>query len=127
MGGYGSGRPNGYKTTTDNYHEIDIRYLQKHDLLKAGISYTLSWERRNETTGSITIRPKDNLVMLDYRLRDNDGEWESQSYPVTVEWTPCNYGGGRAWFRCPASGCNRRVAILYGGSIFACRHCYRLS
>ena len=23
--------------------------------------------------------------------------------------------------------CGRRVAILYGGGIFACRHCYRLA
>ncbi len=28
---------------------------------------------------------------------------------------------------CPAQGCGRRVAILPGGSIFACRHCYRLA
>ncbi len=27
----------------------------------------------------------------------------------------------------PLSGCRRRVAILYGGVIFACRHCYRLA
>jgi hypothetical protein len=41
--------------------------------------------------------------------------------------TPCNLGGWRAWFICPAVGCGRRVAILYGGGIFACRHCYRLA
>ena len=33
----------------------------------------------------------------------------------------------RPWFLCPALGCNRRVAILYGGAIFACRHCYKLA
>jgi hypothetical protein len=27
----------------------------------------------------------------------------------------------------PAVGCGRRVAILYGGGIFACRHCYQLA
>jgi hypothetical protein len=31
------------------------------------------------------------------------------------------------WFICPAVGCGRCVAILYGGGIFACRHCYRLA
>src|SRR3981081_1806868 len=31
------------------------------------------------------------------------------------------------WFICPAVGCGRRVEILYGGGIFACRHCYRLA
>jgi hypothetical protein len=35
--------------------------------------------------------------------------------------------GSRAWFICPAVGCGRRVAILYGGSIFACRHCYQFA
>ena len=44
-------------------------------------------------------------------------------------WTarPCNYGGERVWFLCPARGCSRRVAVVYGGSIFACRHCYQLA
>ena len=47
--------------------------------------------------------------------------------PVTLEWTPCNLGGRRLWFRCPARGCGRRVAILFGGSVFACRHCHKLA
>ena len=47
-------------------------------------------------------------------------------YPVTLEWTACQYGGQRAWFRCPVVGCGRRVAILYSGRVFACRHCYHL-
>jgi hypothetical protein len=38
-----------------------------------------------------------------------------------------NYGGKRPWFLCPARGCGRRVAVLYGGGIFACRHCHRLA
>jgi hypothetical protein len=25
------------------------------------------------------------------------------------------------------AGCGQRVAILYGGDIFACRHCYQLA
>lgn len=48
-------------------------------------------------------------------------------YQVQLEWTPCHYGGTRAWFRCPAAGCGRRVAVLYGGRIFACRHCHQLA
>lgn len=45
---------------------------------------------------------------------------------MRLAWTPCHFGGERAWFRCPALGCGRRVAILYGGAIFACRHCHEL-
>lgn len=47
-------------------------------------------------------------------------------YPVTLEWTSLHFGGRRAWFLCPARGCGRRVAVLYGGSTFACRYCHKL-
>jgi hypothetical protein len=33
----------------------------------------------------------------------------------------------RPWFICPATHCGRRVAILYGGEVFACRHCHKLA
>jgi len=66
-------------------------------------------------------------VILDYRSRGNGGEWQAMEYPVTLEWTPCNLGGRRAWLLCPARGCGRRVAVLFGGSIFACRHCHKLA
>jgi hypothetical protein len=70
----------------------------------------------------------DSYVTLSYRTRRHESEeWTNKEYPVTVEWTRCNYGGERAWFRCPAMGCGRRAAILYGGSIFACRHCHNLA
>ena len=48
-------------------------------------------------------------------------------YPVEIEWTPCHYGGSRAWFRCPARGCGRRVAILYIGKFAFCRRCGQLA
>ncbi len=38
-----------------------------------------------------------------------------------------NLGGKRPWFLCPARGCGKRVAVLYGGAIFACRHCHQLA
>ncbi|CZG10327.1 TPA: hypothetical protein JBE46_02375 [Legionella pneumophila subsp. pneumophila] len=48
-------------------------------------------------------------------------------YPFLLNWTPCRFGGERPWFICPAKGCQRRVAILYSGSIYACRHCHQLA
>ena len=54
-------------------------------------------------------------------------EWKDEQYPVRIVRTPCNLGGSRAWFVCPAVGCGRRVATLYGGGIFACRHCCQLA
>jgi hypothetical protein len=48
---------------------------------------------------------------------------------VRLKWTPCHYGGSRAWLLCPKANCGRRVAILYAddndGTI-ACRHCRNL-
>jgi len=73
------------------------------------------------------MRTEADRVILNYRSRINGGEWQSMEYPVYLEWTPCNLGGRRVWFRCPAQGCGRRVAILFGGSIFACRHCHKLA
>ena len=66
-------------------------------------------------------------MILIYRHRSGDAEWKGEQYPVRIVRTPCNLGGLRAWFICPAVGCGRRVAILYGGSIFACRRCYQLA
>jgi hypothetical protein len=69
-------------------------------------------------------------VVLDYRNRSahhNSGEWESMSYAVRLDWTPCTMGGQRVWWRCPGVGCGRRVAVLYGGRVFACRSCHHLA
>lgn len=66
-------------------------------------------------------------VELDYRVREHGGAWEDLRFPVRLDWTPCYYGGHRPWWLCPAAGCGRRVAVLYGGRVFACRHCHGLA
>ncbi len=38
--------------------------------------------------------------------------------PVTIDTTPCHFGGERFWFLCPR--CSRRCAVLYP---YACRTC----
>ena len=66
-------------------------------------------------------------VILIYRHRSGGGIWKDKQYPVRIERTPRNLGGSRHWFICPAVGCGRRVAILYSGSIFACRRCHQFA
>lgn len=127
MGGWGSGRRWDSKPTTADYRQIDLRRLQRDGFLERGSSFSLRWSRNGEPTGDINIRSESDRVILDYRSRKGGGEWTEQEYPVMLERTPCHYGGERVWFRCPASRCGRRVAILYGGTIFACRHCHRLA
>jgi len=79
----------------------------------------------DETIGSIGVIAEEKCVLLSYQ-RNNSEESKDMKYSVDIEWTSCNLGGMRPWFRCPARNCGRRVAILYSGAIFACRHCYQL-
>jgi len=138
LGGVGSGNWHRFdkKATTDECHSVDIRYLHRHDLLEPGRWFSLRWSRAGRETGSIgglvegTSGCRPNRVVFNYRHRSGSfagGEWEDVREPVTLEWTPCNFGGERPWFVCPGAGCGRRVAILYGpGRYFLCRRCYDL-
>jgi hypothetical protein len=117
----------GGKNTTEGYHSIDVGYLRRHGDLRPGTVFTLSWSRNGIQTGSIQGRTTWNSIILSYRhKRGESGEWQRQEYPVELVRTPCHYGGERTWFLCPARGCGRRVAVLYGGGIFACRQCHQL-
>ncbi len=127
MGGFGSGRGQSGRGTTSNMQPLDIRRLQRDSLLIPGRAFSLHWSRNGEEVASIQIRTEADRVILNYRSRGNGDEWKPMEYPVYLEWTGLYFGGQRAWFRCPAQGCGRRVAILFGGSIFACRHCHRLN
>jgi hypothetical protein len=129
MGGQVSGRRwhYGANATTDDYRAIDVRHWQRDGFLTPGRIFGWQWTRNDEVTASIQVRVETDRVCLIYRHRSAGGDWKDENYPVWFDRTACNLGGQRLWFRCPARGCNRRVAILYGGGIFACRHCYRLA
>lgn len=129
MGGIGSGRHwhYGAKDTTSDYRSIDVRRLNRDGLLAPHQMYGWQWTCNDEKVASIQIRTEPGQVIFTYRHRSGGEEWIDESYPVYLDWTSCNLGGQRPWFLCPARGCGRRVAILYGGAIFACRHCYQLA
>jgi hypothetical protein len=125
----GSGRHwhYGAKDTISDYRSIDVRRWQRDGLLGPHQFFSWQWSRDSETVASIRVRTEPGRVILTYSHRSGGGDWKDQSYPIQLDWTPCNLGGERPWFLCPAMGCGRRIAILYGGSIFACRHCYQLA
>ena len=130
MGGYGSGRINqGGRSTTEDFRLLDVRHLQKKNMLRPGYSNSWVWSRGGQKVAGIDIRAELDRVILSYRIQPPGGEWRDLDYPVLLDRTPCALGGSRVWFRCPAKNCARRVAILYlgGSSIFACRHCYQLA
>jgi hypothetical protein len=128
MGGFGSGKHWYYtaKTTVNNHHAIDIREWRREGLLTPGTVFSTKWQRNGETSGAIEILSAEKCVILSYRYRQY-GEWKDINYSIPLDWTHCNFGNKRAWFRCPSGNCGRRVAILYGGALFACRHCHELA
>lgn len=129
MGGFGSGRQGGKRCTNDML-ALDVRSINRAGRLTPGSWFTWQWTCNGEKTASIQLRVEADSVVLDYRNRSNHhkgGEWESMRYAVALDWTPCGFGGKRVWWRCPAVGCGRRVAVLHGGRVFACRQCNRLA
>jgi hypothetical protein len=129
VGGRGSGNRWRYnaRSTTDDYRTLDVRRCAREGMLTPGYWGGWQWTRDGETVASIQMRAEQDRVILIYRHRSGGGEWKDEQYPVRIVRTPCNLGSSRAWFLCPAVGCGRRVAILYGGGVFACRRCYQLA
>ena len=129
MGGPGSGNHWRFsaKATTDDFRALDARLLARESMLQPGRGGSWSWIRDGEIVASIIIRAERNRIVLEYRHRSNREEWVDEKYPVRIERTRCHLGGSRPWFICPVLGCGRRVAILYGGEIFSCRHCRQLA
>ena len=126
MGGFNSGNHGGKSCTADK-RALDVRMLQRDGQLKPGLALTLTWRRNGKAVANIDIQVHTDSVKLIYRVRPDGKEWQSMDYPVRLAWTACHYGGQRAWWLCPAVGCGRRVAVLFGGPVFACRHCQRLA
>jgi len=128
MGGLGSGRQTQFdaKNTVDDYLSIDIRKWCRGGLLIPGTMFDTTWSHNGYDCGSIQVASKDKCVVLIYRHKHSD-DWVNMNYPVDIEWTSCHLGGKRPWFICPVRHCNQRVAILYGGKVFACRRCYQLA
>lgn len=114
------------KSTTDDYRRLDVRALHKAGMLSTGHAAMWNWYSRGTLRASIHVRAEAGRLILNYTTTSN-GARKDCCYPVLLDWTPCQYGGARPWFRCPIPGCGRRVAILYGGAVFGCRHCRRLA
>lgn len=131
MGGYGSGRQfyYGAKAVTSSSRSIDIRRWMRKKLLIPNNSFVCQWQYQGEVATSIHVDVATDLdyVILYHQNKKEEGESKNFNYRVRLTWMDCNLGGRRPWFICPVRLCARRVAILYGDSAFACRHCYNLS
>lgn len=123
MGGFGSGRHTS-RGTVERQRALDVRRLHREGLLRPGMAYEVCWPRGGADGAPVQVRAEADRLTLSYTARIG-GAWQSIQHPVSLEWTGLHFGGRQPWFLCPA--CGRRVAILYSGSIFACRHCHGLA
>lgn len=114
------------KRSTDDLHPLDIRKIHRAGLLIPSGSFNWKWTRCGNVVGSIGGNVDTSTsVTLHYRTRRHGSDWQDKRYQVMVGWTPCNYGGARPWWLCPC--CGKRVAVLWGGSTYACRHCHQIN
>jgi len=129
MGGQGSGYywRSGAKDCADDFNRLDVRHCARTGMLQPGRSTVWKWRFRDEVVATVNVQVESDRLVLNYRHREGDSEWKNENYAVRIVWTPCRFGGTRPWFLCPARGCGRRVAVLYGGGIFACRQCHQLT
>jgi hypothetical protein len=103
--------------TCESYHRLDVRELARDGLLSS--TGTITWSRVDQVTGRITVCGDGDSVTLAYVTNE-----QNINERITLSKTHVNFGGERCWFLCP--GCDRRVGVLYGGTLFRCRHCHDL-
>ena len=127
MGGWGSGR---WPRTRDGLFEqvrrIDVRQLQREGVLRTGWTGAYSWTTDGKPSASVSLVFVDDVLLLGYEYRPRGaGEPITVERRVHIEWTPCNYGGRRSWFRCPACG-HRMAHVFVADERIACRRCLNL-
>ncbi len=128
MGGYGSGRRHqGGKQTTSAFRSIDVRWLYRKRLLEPGTVGNVRWSMYGNAVTSLQVRAEDDQVIFTLKSPGMGDDRISKTHRVHLDWSKCHLGGERPWFRCAVPGCNRRVALIYCGDTFACRHCQALA
>ena len=113
----------GKKKTTE-YRQLNVSNLTKAGCLKPDLRYQWEWKRRGNVIAAITVTTEQDRIKLDYQTSTGGQDKQDHSYYIGLSYTPCHLGGRRAWFRCPT--CQKRVAMLYGRTVFACRKCCNL-
>lgn len=124
MGGYGSGRRTHKRGLVDGYPYSDYLCLDISTFRRKGqwryLSATFTWSRGEVKRASLSYVVRCDGITLYWQTRSG----ESVQQHIAVTTVSVNYGR-RYFFLCP--NCQRRVAKLYAGSYFHCRHCYNLT
>ena len=122
---YGAGRP-GYRAKAEQLQRVDIRVWRRGGYLSAGRSFSWSWNRGGEPSGSIGVLVHGhNSLALQY-MTGREGERRDGSQTIRLAHTACTFGKTRPWFVCPL--CQRRRSLLFmRWGRFACRQCQRVA
>jgi hypothetical protein len=121
------------KATADESCDLKISKLRKDGMLLSGetigkISWTSSMTGKTTSVIVLVDVTGEPFALLMYSVTDRNGNKTDYDYKVSLETTPCYFGGVRYWFACPS--CYQRVGVLYlppGNTYFRCRHCNNLS
>lgn len=122
---YGAGRP-AHRAKAEQLQRVDIRQWNRGGYLRPGRSFSWSWNRGGEPTGSIAVlvHTVDSLT-LQYMIGDSDKRRDG-TQTIRLAHTACGFGSTRPWFVCPL--CQRRAGLLFmRWGRFACRHCQRVA
>jgi hypothetical protein len=118
---FGAGR-RGYRAKAEQLRRIDVRQWAERGYLRGACSFSWTWHRGDEHTGTIGVYVHGpDALTLRYTV-SGEGAARDVAERLGIVSTPCGFGGARPWFLCPC--CARRVAVLYmRGQTFACRVC----
>lgn len=122
---WGAGRP-AYRAKGEQLRRIDVRQWARIGYLQNGARFSWVWHMGTERAGSISVQVEDGgALKLLYALGSGQDQKDA-SQRIALVYTPCQFGGARAWFACPS--CGGRCSLLYmRWGRFACRHCQRVS
>lgn len=115
------------KSTTSRFRVLDVRWLQRQQYLEPGESVAQYFHDRCIGPEEVRIDVCEGYLVLAYTVRIRGQEPHQIQSLVPLDWSNCHFGGRRPWFICPNPECRRRVALLYGNGVFACRRCHDLS
>jgi hypothetical protein len=125
---YGAGRP-GYKLAAESLKRVDVRLWARRGYFNDELtrSFSWSWTRGGEPSGSISVTTSTREAVLDYRVQPvGCEEWQAKRDRARMSTTSCRFGGVRHRFHCPT--CGRRCEVLYlRFGRFACRKCNRVA
>ena len=111
-------------STTDIALALDVRKLRRAGDLGGSHKVSVRWTR-GESVSSVGVSfLEGRAALVSYRVVESG---EATTEWIGIEWTFCNFGGERPWWKCPR--CDRRCAIVYarGAWPFMCRLCANLT